>query len=120
MTIRQMMRRLHVFLLLSAVLTVSGFVPATRSLVAIGGTKRGANTPSTIATTQLFEQKFDASKSGTKRERLDRLAELEEDMIETDKSTVLKGLGAFVALIVLLLIGAAASGVLDPVMNSGY
>ena len=67
----------------------------------------------------LYERR-DASRSGTKRERLDRLAELEESKIETDKSAVLKGAGAFVGLILLLLVVAGTSGVLDPVLNSGY
>ena len=69
--------------------------------------------------TKLFERR-DASRSGTKRERLDRLAELEESRIETDKSVVLKGAGAFVGLIILLLIVAGATGVLDPITSGGY
>ena len=92
---------------------VSGFAPTSFHLTDVHA--RGGVTPRTV----LFERR-DASRSGTKRERLDRLAELEEDRIETDKSVVLKGAGAFVGLIFLLLIVAGATGVLDPIMDGGY
>ena len=92
---------------------VSGFAPPSIHLTDVH--VRGGVNPRTV----LFERR-DASRSGTKRERLDRLAELEEDRIETDKSFVLKGAGAFVGLIFLLLIVAGATGVLDPIMNGGY
>jgi hypothetical protein len=49
----------------------------------------------------MSQEKKDASRSGTKRERLDRLAELEDSRVETDKGFVVKAAGAFVALIVL-------------------
>jgi hypothetical protein len=53
--------------------------------------------------TMLFmaQEKKDASRSGTKRERLDRLAELEDSRVETDKGFVVQAAGAFLALIVL-------------------
>ena len=51
----------------------------------------------------LMMSNRDASRSGTKRERLDRLAELEEDRIETDKGVVVKAAGAFIGLLVILL-----------------
>ena len=56
----------------------------------------------------------DASRSGTKRERLDRLADLEEERIETDKGFVVKAAGAFVGLLVLLL-AVALSTVEGPI-----
>jgi hypothetical protein len=62
----------------------------------------------------------DKSRSGTKRERLNRLAELEESRVETDKSFVGLAAGGFVGLLVLLLVVAFASGVMDPIMNTGY
>lgn len=96
---------------------VSGFAPPSIHLTDVQ--VRGGVTTSNLSRTVLFERR-DASRSGTKRERLDRLAELEEDRIETDKSVVLQGAGAFVGLIFLLLIAAGASGVLDPIMNGGY
>lgn len=57
----------------------------------------------------------DMSKSGNRRGRLNKLAELEEDMVETDKSFILKATGGFVALLLVLLVAAFASGVIDPV-----
>lgn len=62
--------------------------------------------------TALFEKR-DASRSGTKTDRLNKLAELEDQRVETDKGFVLKAAGGFVGIIVVLLIAAAASGVLD-------
>jgi hypothetical protein len=62
----------------------------------------------------------DKSRSGTKRERLNRLAELEESRVETDKSLVGLAAGGFVGLLVLLLVVAFASGIMDPIMNTGY
>jgi len=65
-----------------------------------------ATAAAAAATTTVLRMKDgnrDASRSGTKRERLDKLAELEKDRIDTDKGFVVK---AFVALIVILLIVA--------------
>ena len=113
------MHRLFIALIVSAV-AVSGFAP--QSLTHQTSTNNAIN-PSNRSPreepTKLFERR-DASRSGTKRERLDRLAELEESRIETDKSVVLKGAGAFVVLIILLLIVAGATGVLDPITSGGY
>jgi len=52
------------------------------------------------------------SSSGYRQDRLNKLAELEEERIETDKGFVLKAAGAFVGLLVVLLIAAFASGIL--------
>ena len=115
----RIMHRLFIALIVSAV-AVSGFAP--QSLTHQTSTNNAIN-PSNRSPreepTKLFERR-DASRSGTKRERLDRLAELEESRIETDKSVVLKGAGAFVGLIILLLIVAGATGVLDPITSGGY
>ena len=51
----------------------------------------------------LMDQKGNVSKSGNKRDRLNRLADLEEERIETDKGFVVKAAGAFVGLLVILL-----------------
>eukprot|EP00565_Helicotheca_tamesis_P002374 CAMPEP_0185740846 /NCGR_PEP_ID=MMETSP1171-20130828/38641_1 /TAXON_ID=374046 /ORGANISM="Helicotheca tamensis, Strain CCMP826" /LENGTH=113 /DNA_ID=CAMNT_0028412775 /DNA_START=125 /DNA_END=466 /DNA_ORIENTATION=+ len=67
----------------------------------------------------LFADKRDVSRAGTKRERLDKLAELEDSRVETDKSFVLKAAGGFVAFIVVILVVALTSGVLDDV-GGGY
>jgi len=60
---------------------------------------------SSTSTTALF---VDKSRSGSKRDRLDKLAELEESRIDTDKGFVLKAAGGFVGLIVILLVAAFA------------
>ena len=115
------MYRLCTVLVLSAI-AVSGFAPPTslhRTDANIATNPTRTLSAPREETTKLFERR-DASRSGTKRERLDRLAELEESRIETDKSVVLKGAGAFVGLIVLLLIVAGATGVLDPITSGGY
>lgn len=52
------------------------------------------------------------SSSGYRQERLNKLAELEESRIETDKSFVLKAAGGFVVFLLLLLGAAYASGIL--------
>jgi hypothetical protein len=75
--------------------------------------------PTTRATSlvRLFEEKRDVSRSGNKRERLNRMAELEDERLETDKGFVLKAAGGFAGLLVLLLAVAAANGIFD---NVGY
>ena len=55
----------------------------------------------------------DPSRSGTKRDRLDRLAELEDERLETDKSFVVQAAGIFVVLLLALLAAAASSGLLE-------
>lgn len=80
-----------------------------------------APAPWRLPPTALYaEKKRDVSRSGTKRERLNKLAELEEERVETDKSFVLGAAGGFVGLILLLLVVASATGVLDGVTNTGY
>jgi len=74
-------------------------------------------TPSASAVC-LAMAKRDASRSGTKTDRLNRLAELDEDRVETDKGFVIKAAGGFVGLIVLLLVVAFASGAMDPLLMS--
>ena len=60
----------------------------------------------------LMAQK-DKSRSGTKRERLNKLAELEDSRVETDKTFVGLAAGGFVGLLVLLLLVGLATGVFD-------
>jgi len=57
----------------------------------------------------------DVSRSGTRQERLNRLAELEESRVETDKGFVLQAAGGFVAFIVLMIVAAYASGLLTQI-----
>lgn len=77
-------------------------------------------TLSSKSDTKLFEKKFDASKSGNKRERLDRLAELEESKVETDSTFVYAVGGGFIAIMVILFGIALSSGVIDEATSGGY
>mmetsp|Transcript_25889 Transcript_25889/g.29611 ORF Transcript_25889/g.29611 Transcript_25889/m.29611 type:complete len:128 (-) Transcript_25889:137-520(-) len=62
---------------------------------------------------------FDRSKSGGRSGRMDKLAEMDSEMVETDKNFVLYAAGGFVGLIVVLLIVAYSTGVFDQlIMNS--
>ena len=60
------------------------------------------------STTSLYmlDRDKDASRSGTKRGRLDRLAELEQDRVETDKNAVGLAAGGFAFLILLGVVAA--------------
>lgn len=76
-------------------------------------------TRSTTTTTRLWlasnknkDNNKDVSRSGNRQERLNKLAELEESRVETDKGFVLQAAGGFVAFLVLLLAVAYASGLL--------
>ena len=65
--------------------------------------------------TELFaggggQQQNDSSRSGFRRERLDKLAELEDSRVETDKGFVVYAAGAFA---VLILLGVVAAFVLQ-------
>mmetsp|Transcript_3890 Transcript_3890/g.5803 ORF Transcript_3890/g.5803 Transcript_3890/m.5803 type:complete len:116 (+) Transcript_3890:111-458(+) len=73
-----------------------------------------AGIPSSSST--MLNAKFNASKSGSKRERLDKLAAMEDQKIETDKGFVLKAAGGFVGLCLILCIGALATGVFDDLL----
>jgi len=53
--------------------------------------------------------------SGYKQERMNKLADLESERVETDKGFVLKAAGGFVGFILIVLVAAFASGVLDQV-----
>mmetsp|Transcript_19416 Transcript_19416/g.29189 ORF Transcript_19416/g.29189 Transcript_19416/m.29189 type:complete len:112 (+) Transcript_19416:156-491(+) len=66
----------------------------------------------------LFGEEFDRSKAGSRRGRLDKLAELEEDLVETDKSFVIQAAGGFVGLIFLIIIIGFASGAFDQLIMS--
>ena len=73
-------------------------------------TTRSAKTPRILLQMAAGQDKQrDASRSGTKRERLDKLAELEDTRVGTDKGFVLKAAGAFVGLLAILLVVAFAT-----------
>jgi hypothetical protein len=52
----------------------------------------------------MANEQRDVSKSGTRKKRLNRLAELEKDKVETDKGFVLKAAGGFAGLVLILVI----------------
>ena len=112
--------------LLSAIYSISGFmtpqpVITTRTTVSSNGASfiNTKPTPTTGFQTVLMA-KNDASKSGSKRERLNKLADLEDSRIETDKSAVLKAAGGFVGLCIILLIAAFFGGVFDGLIINGH
>jgi hypothetical protein len=107
---------------LAAVRYLSSFqlAPSARS-AAVRVQRHHVNTPLAVL---LLTNKKDAGSgpksrgvgsSGYKTDRLNKLAELDEDRVETDKSFVLKAAGGFVAFLVLLLVLAFTSGVLDQI-----
>ena len=58
----------------------------------------------------------DPSKSGTKKERMNRLAEMEElGVASGDRSVFVKAAGGFVAVIVIAIAAAASQGLLTPI-----
>ena len=69
---------------------------------------------SPLGTTVL--QMADPSKSGTKKERMNRLAEMEElGVASGDRSVFVKAAGGFVAVIVIAIAAAASQGLLTPI-----
>lgn len=111
-------KMIRITLLLLSILCIGNafLVPAPVTLSVQKSRRRGEQT----STTFLLMAPRDKSRSGTKRDRLDRLAELEDSRVETDKSVVGLAAGGFVGLLLLLLVIAFASGVMDPIMNTGY
>lgn len=81
-----------------------------------GNTKSFVSSSSSSRTAMLFmannDKNKDPSRSGTKRDRLNRLADLQEDTVETDKSVFIQAAGALVLLIVVSIAAAASSGLL--------
>mmetsp|Transcript_8437 Transcript_8437/g.12074 ORF Transcript_8437/g.12074 Transcript_8437/m.12074 type:complete len:114 (+) Transcript_8437:100-441(+) len=107
-------------LLLSFVYTSQAFVRPLlhhAPLLAHTSVEKNPLAHASASPTVLYERR-DASRSGTKRDRLDKLAELEEQRIETDKGFVVKAAGGFVGLILVLLVVAFATGLFD--VSTGY
>jgi hypothetical protein len=102
-----------IFLLATLVVAIDAFTaPVPRTMLT--SSKRMSDYAKT--STSLLEKKGGMSSSGNKRERLNKLAELQEDTKETDKGFVIKAAGAFVGLIVILVGVGAASGVFDQLL----
>jgi hypothetical protein len=111
--------------LLSAIYSISGFMTPqpviTQTTLSSNGPSfiNAKATPTTTGFQTVLMAKNDASKSGSKRERLNKLADLEDSRIETDKSAVLKAAGGFVGLCVILLTAAYFGGVFDDLIVNG-
>lgn len=113
--------------LLSAICSISGFTTPHQPVSVSVSTKGRAYasfintkpTPVTGIQTLLMAQR-DSSRSGTKRERLNKLADLEDERVETDKGAVLKAAGGFVGLCIILLIAAFFGGVFDGLIVNGH
>ncbi|CAB9520334.1 expressed unknown protein [Seminavis robusta] len=95
-------------LLLSVVATDAFSIRQPASLLQSQGSVGYQHHDPPLTTLFLADDKRDASRSGTKRDRLDRLAELEDSRVETDKGFVVQAAGAFVAIIVLGVVAAIA------------
>jgi hypothetical protein len=102
---------IRTILILSSLYVASSFLTPSPMALSLH------RTPSVASKTMLSVK--DKSRSGTKRDRLNKLADLEESRVETDKGFVSLAAGGFVGLILLLLGVAFVSGVLDPV-STGY
>jgi hypothetical protein len=103
-----------IFLLAALVVAIDSFtVPVPLTSSALTSNMRMSDQVKTSTT--LYE-KGGASKSGNKRDRLNKLAELQENEVVSDKGFVLKAAGAFVGLIVILVGVGAASGVFDQLL----
>jgi hypothetical protein len=91
--------------------TVSPTATAPRVISSLP--KSSHQMPFATTTTTLFmaNEQRDVSRSGTRKERLNRLAELEKDRVDTDKGFVVKAAGGFVGLLlILVLIGVTVYG----------
>lgn len=101
-----------IFLLATLVVAIESFtVPVPHTM--LSSSTRYSDFAKT--STSLSERR-DASKSGNKRARLDKLAELQEDEKVTDKGFVVKAAGAFVGLCVILVGVGFATGVFDQLL----
>ena len=105
--------------LLSVLSSISGFVPSPPLRAVSTNVFINPNLAPKTSIQTLLMAKRDSSRSGTKRERLDKLAELEDQRIATDKGFVLKAAGGFVGFCVILLIAAFSSGVFDDLIVNG-
>jgi hypothetical protein len=96
--------------------TQSTTTPTTTNTIStFGGVNSGSRTlmssPSSLLT--VLHMNKDPSRSGTKKDRMNRLAEMEElGSANDDKGVFIKAAGGFVAFIVIAIAAAASSGLL--------
>jgi hypothetical protein len=101
-----------IFLLATLVVAIDSFTAPVPHTTLTSRTRM----PDYATTSTSLLERRDVSKSGNKRDRLNKLAELQEETVETDKGFVVKAAGAFVGLIVILVGVAASSGVFDQLL----
>lgn len=101
------MPRVLIFLF-AAVSMASAFqvLPVARRLGVV-------QTPLSVMHAEEKKKRFGSS--GSKTGRMNKLAEMESERVETDKGFVLKAAGGFAGFIVIVIVAAFASGVLDQV-----
>ena len=99
--------RQFAILLITIVSTVSAF--QVSPIVS----KVNVATPIPLSVMNAEDKKKRVGSSGYKQDRLNKLAEMESSRVETDKSFVLKAAGGFAGFIVIVIVAAFASGVLD-------
>ena len=88
-------------LLITVTWTVDAFTVVGQTQTSVR--RVNSDTLASSLSLNMADGQRDASRSGTKRDRLDKLAELEESRVDTDKGFVIKAAGAFVVLIGILL-----------------
>ena len=96
--------------------TFSGVTSRRISSISGDGSSRTfMSSPSSSPLGTVVLQMADPSKSGTKKERMNRLAEMEElGVASGDRSVFVKAAGGFVAVIVIAIAAAASQGLLTP------
>ena len=96
--------------------TVGGVNSRISSSISSDGSRTIMSSPSSSPLGTVVLHMADPSKSGTKKERMNRLAEMEElGVASGDRSVFVKAAGGFVAVIVIAIAAAASQGLLTPI-----
>ena len=119
---------LYSLLSATGLIVVQSFTTNTKSISTVGavnsrississsdGSRTIMSSPSSSPLRTVLHM-ADPSKSGTKKERMNRLAEMEElGVASGDRSVFVKAAGGFVAVIVIAIAAAASQGLLTPI-----
>jgi hypothetical protein len=100
------------FLLLVLVGWSTAFQPIQSRSIQKTNSRNPAFVGSALFAGQDDKRRKGVGSSGYRRERLEKLAELEDSRVETDKGFVLQAAGGFVAFIIVILAAAFFSGLL--------
>jgi hypothetical protein len=111
---------LYILLSVTGLVVVQSFTTTqstttTKSISTFGVNSRSISSidDAIISSSSLFMANKDPSRSGTKKDRMNRLAEMEDlGSANDDKGVFIKAAGGFVALIVIAIAAAASSGLL--------